>query len=260
MDDFILIDWGAFTLFLFIVMRMSGLVGLNMILAREGVPVMVKGGMVLIFSVIAFSMDVGRVAVPNTTIELLVLLLKEFTVGAIFTLVMNIFFMVPSAGGSLIDTQMGFSMAQIYDPGSGQSLTVTANYFNLLMTMIFFAANGHHTLIRIIITSSELLPYGNVDIGNEAIFLVIELFAECFLLAVKLALPVIAAELLGQVGMGVLMKAIPGINVFVINIDLKVLVGLILTYILLPDITVFLLEVEKEMLYHLQLILKLSSS
>lgn len=259
MDNVILIDWGAFTLFLFIVMRMSALVGLNPFLAREGVPLMFKGGMVLIFSVVAFTFENGRVPVPNTTIELLVLFLKEFSLGVIFSLLMNVFLMVPTIGGSIIDTQMGLSMAQIYDPGSGATLTVTANYFSILATMIFFAANGHHTLVKIIVTSGQLVPYGNAHISQDAIILVIQLFAECFLLSIKMALPVIAAELLGQVSMGVLMKAIPGINVFVINIDLKVLVGLVLTYILLPDISSFLLEIEKEMLSKLQILLKLSA-
>ena len=77
------------------------------------------------------------------------------------------------------------------------------------------------------------------------------------LLAVKLAMPLLAAELLGEVGMGVLMKAIPQINAFVINIELKVIIGLLLFFLLLTPINEFLLELESGMLSELGRILRL---
>jgi len=77
------------------------------------------------------------------------------------------------------------------------------------------------------------------------------------LLAVKLAMPILAAELLGEVGMGVLMKAIPQINAFVINIELKVIIGLLLFFLLLTPINEFLLELESGMLSELGRILRL---
>ena len=76
-------------------------------------------------------------------------------------------------------------------------------------------------------------------------------------LAVKLAMPILAAELLGEVGMGVLMKAIPQINAFVINIELKVIIGLLLFFLLLTPINEFLLELESGMLSELGRILRL---
>lgn len=83
------------------------------------------------------------------------------------------------------------------------------------------------------------------------------LFLACMLLAVKLAMPILAAELLGEVGMGVLMKAIPQINAFVINIELKVIIGLLLFFLLLTPINEFLLELESGMLSELGRILRL---
>lgn len=85
----------------------------------------------------------------------------------------------------------------------------------------------------------------------------LELFLACMLLAVKLAMPILAAELLGEVGMGVLMKAIPQINAFVINIELKVIIGLLLFFLLLTPINEFLLELESGMLSELGRILRL---
>ena len=75
------------------------------------------------------------------------------------------------------------------------------------------------------------------------------------MLAVKLCMPILAAELIAQVGMGVLMKVIPQINVFAINIELKVIVGLVLLFMLMIPFSEFLIQVEASMLDSLHQIL-----
>lgn len=152
---------------------------------------------------------------------------------------------------------MGMTMAQIYDASSQANLSVTASLLNILLILDFFAENGHYTLMRLLTTSGELVPYGAAALGDGVYAYVIELFLACMLLAVKLAMPILAAELLGEVGMGVLMKAIPQINAFVINIELKVIIGLLLFFLLLTPINEFLLELESGMLSELGRILRL---
>ena len=75
----------------------------------------------------------------------------------------------------------------------------------------------------------------------------------------QLSLPVLAAELIGQVGMGILMKAIPQINAFVINIELKVVLGLVLVLLLMAPFSDFLLEAERTMLDSLHQVLALAA-
>ena len=101
-------------------------------------------------------------------------------------------------------------------------------------------------------------PFGQVSIGPSAFRLLLELFAECTLLGVKLCMPVLAAELIAQVGMGVLMKVIPQINVFVINLELKIIVGLALLLVLMVPFSDFLLQAEAAMLASLHDLLALT--
>ena len=74
-----------------------------------------------------------------------------------------------------------------------------------------------------------------------------------------MALPILAAELLGELGMGILMKAIPQINAFVINIELKVVLGLVLVLLLMAPFSDFLLEAERTMLDSLHQVLALAA-
>ena len=126
-----------------------------------------------------------------------------------------------------------------------------------LMLLLFFAANGHHTLLRIIITSQEIVPFGSAVIGGNLVNALLELFIQCTILGVKLCMPILGAELIGQLGMGILMKVIPQINVFSINIELKVLIGLALLLLLTAPFSEFLLEVERTMLESVSALLRL---
>ena len=212
----------------------------------------------LMLSLTVYSAAPGQqVQMPSTLLGLALIFLLELGLGYILGLIVNIFFYIPLMAGSVIDMEMGLAMASTYDPGSGIQVTATSTLLNVLMTLLFFAANGHLTLIRILLRSGGLVPYGGVTPGPELYSTVMDIFVNCTVLGVKLCMPILAAELMGQVGMGIIMKAIPQINVFVINIEVKVIVGLVLILILMTPFSEFLLSVETEMLYAVERALSL---
>lgn len=250
-------DWERFTLFLYILARMSGFVLFNPILGRQSIPGLFKGGMTLVLAVFVYGMTDQTVTVPVGIAGLAIVLLLEMLIGFLLGMVMNFFFYIPQLAGLVVDTQMGMTMNQIYDAGSQANLSATSVLLNALMTLLFFAGNGHHTLMRILLTSGSMVNYGAVVIGEDVWSLLLELFVECTLLGVKLCLPILAAELLGQLGMGILMKVIPQINVFAINIELKVIIGLCLLLLFITPFSEFLLQVESDMLSSLSRVLRL---
>ncbi len=245
-------DWRALTLFLLVLARMSGVVLFNPILGRQGIPGVVKSGFILLLSITAYTMTDYLPEAPGSILETLVLLGLELFLGYVLGLVMNLFFYVPLLGGETIDMQMGMSMGRTYDPSSQTSTTVTASLLNLLLMLLFFAANGHQTLLRIILVSGRIVPFGAAAFGQELYGAVVELFINCTILGIKLCMPILAAELLGQMGMGILMKVIPQINVFAINIELKVIIGLGLLFLMLVPFSEFLLGMEADMLRAIQ--------
>lgn len=248
-------DWAQVTLFFLILSRMSGFVLFNPLFGRQSIPSIVKSGLVLLLSMTTFSMTTYRPAVPDSILELGVLLFLELGMGYLVGIVMNLFFYIPLLGGETIDIQMGMSMGKTYDPGSQASTTVTASLLNILMMLLFFAGNGHHTLIRIFLTSGRIVPFGQAAFGQDTFQAIIELFITCTVMGIKLCMPILAAELLGQVGMGILMKVIPQINVFAINIELKVIIGLALLFLLITPFSEYLLRAENEMLLQIQRLL-----
>nr|WP_325204804.1 flagellar biosynthetic protein FliR [uncultured Oscillibacter sp.] len=252
-----MIDEGALTLFLLILSRMSGFVLFNPLLSRQNFPGTFRAGFVLLLSAFTYSLEGGRLEPPSGVLSFAGAVLLELTVGFVLGMVVNFFFYIPQMAGLAIDTQMGMTMNQVYDAGSRSNMSVTGTLLNTLMILLFFAGNGHHTLLRIMLTSGEILSYGGVSIGHDLTNLALELFIECTVLSVKLCMPILAAELIGQLGMGVLMKVIPQINVFSINIELKVIIGLGLLLLLMLPISEFLLTAERTMLDSLHVMLGL---
>ncbi len=248
-------DWAQLTLFFLIMARMSGFIMFNPLFGRQSIPGIVKSGLIMLLSVTAFPMTAYSPAVPDSILELGVRLLLELALGYLLGIVMNLFFYIPLLGGETIDIQMGMSMGRTYDPSSQTSTTVTASLLNILMMLLFFAGNGHYTLLRIFLASGRVVPYGQVSFGQDTYQAILEMFITCTLMAIKLCMPILAAELLGQVGMGILMKVIPQINVFAINIELKVIIGLTLLLLLIAPFSEYLLQAENEMLLQIQRLL-----
>ncbi len=245
-----MIDEAQLTLFLYILMRMTGFVVFNPLWGgRSGVPGMVKAGMSLVLAVAVYSFTPNSApAVPATALELSVRLLLELALGYVVAMVVHFFFYVVLQAGQLIDAQMGMNMSETYDPSMGTNVSLTGNLLNIMMALLFFAAGGHITLLRILLGSGEIIPFGAVSLGTQASTYLLECFASCVVLAFKLSLPILAAELIGELGMGILMKVIPQINVFAINFELKIILGLALVLLMMPLMGEFILGMEKQML------------
>ena len=254
-----LLDWDNLTLLFYIGMRMTGFVAFSPFFARSGVPMPFRTGLIVMFTLVVWSAYDGPVPAPGSILELAVRLLLELLVGLALNLVIRFFFYIPDQAGELVDTQMGLSMARSYDPGSQASSTVTANLLSQMMLVLFFVCSGHVTLIRLVLDSGDLMPFGTAALGGRLADRCLTLFTECVLLAVKMGFPILGAELMGQVGMGVLMKVIPQINVFAINIELKVVIGLAMLSMMMGPISSYLLEAESYLLTQIKDLLWLMS-
>ncbi len=226
--------------FSLIIMRMSGCILFNPILGRRNIPAMVKTAIIFVLSVILITYQEHTVVAADTVIEYAVLLLKEFFCGFVIGTVVNLFLNIIIFGGEIIDFQMGLSMSKIYDMQSNTSLALSATFFNALFVLLFFATDGHLVLLQLFLKSGEIVPYGSMAITQSLSVAILDIFCDCMILAVKLALPIMVVEILAEVGVGILMKTIPQINVFVVNIQAKVVLGIVFLVLLFTPMSEFL--------------------
>ena len=235
------------TLFSLIMMRMTGFVLLNPVLGRRNIPARVKAGFIFILTLMIYSFSVEEAFEIGSTIEFMLLLIKEFFIGYVVGFVMHLFFFIVSFAGYIIDFQMGLSMATVYDPQSNAQMPVTGSLLQTWLMLLFFAADGHHALMKILVTSAVITQGLSLRI--------IEIFLECVSMGVRLAIPMIAAEFLVEIGVGILNKVVPQISIFVINIQMKLIVGLGLLVILFAPTGSFIEKIMTTMIKTVQGIL-----
>jgi Flagellar biosynthesis pathway, component FliR len=245
-------DYTNFIFLSLVFMRMSGFVLLNPIFARQNVPTQVKTGLVIALTAIVYTATPVPDIMPATFLEYGVLLLKEFAVGYVIGFVITLFSYVIIFAGDFIDMEQGISMAKIYDAQSNSSISVSGTYYNALYILLFFAVDAHVALLNILITSHRVVPYGSIVFGQKTAQSILDMFLMCTEFGVKMAFPVVAIEFLCTIGMGILMKAIPQINIFVVNIQLKIFVGLCLMLMLFTPMTDFVQQLIVIMIEHLR--------
>lgn len=229
-----------FTLLLLIFMRMSGCVLFNPILGRRNIPVVVKIGLTLMLSVFTYHLEPAQTFEISSFLVFFVELMKELLIGFMVGYVIQLFLAVILISGENMDMQIGISMSKIYDPQSNVSMPISGSLLNAMFLLIFFASNAHLTLIQVFVKLCVLVPYGSLTIKPDLFQNLAGLFGLILIYAVKLALPILAAELITEIAVGLVMRAVPQIDVFTINIQLKVIIGFIMILVLVSSFAAFL--------------------
>lgn len=232
---------GDFTYFLLIFIRMSGCVFLNQIFGRGNLPNIFKISLSLFLTITVYGiLPLDSDIVISSAIEYILVIIKELFIGYLIGYIISMFFSTVVISGEVIGMQIGLSMASIYDPKSHISMGIMGSFLNLILIFIFFSVNGHLNLIQIFITTTKLIEIGNFSIPRQLLYNMVELFQQVLILALKLSMPIMAVEIILEAGIGILMKAIPQIQVFSVNVQLKIIVGLLLIIMLIPTFSIFI--------------------
>lgn len=228
-----------FTLLLLIFLRMSGCILFNPILGRRNIPAIEKIGLALALTIFTYPM-VHQTVVISSVIVLAFSAVKELMIGLLIGLIMQMFMAVIIMGGEQIDMQIGISMSKIYDPQSNVAMPLSASIINAMFILIFFITNAHITLIKIFALLGTAVPYGDTFISSDAYQYILQLFSLILIYSAKLALPIVAVQMVCQIGVGLVMRAVPQIDIFTVEIQLKLIIGFAAIMVLAPVLSTFI--------------------
>jgi flagellar biosynthetic protein FliR len=246
------IDLNDYMIFLFVSCRITGVIFFNPILGRRNIPGIVKVGLAMGISLGA-AYELLHVQVADyTAMEMLLSMFKEFAVGFAMGFIVQLFLSIFYIGGELMDLQMGLSMASLYDPTTNTQVSVTGNIITTMYTLLFFITNSHITLLGIAVKSFDVVPVGLSAISPKLGIYMIELFGFILVYAVQLALPVIVTQIVVEVAVGILMRVVPNINVFVVNLQVKMGVGILVIFSIIPVLVKYLEKLNMIMLSNIQ--------
>lgn len=229
-----------FTLLLLIFMRMSGCILFNPILGRKNVPMVFKIGLTLVLTIFTYPFVPQQALAVSSFLVLVICSVKEIVVGYCIGFLIELFQSVIIMGSEQMDTQIGISMSRIYDPQSNVSMPLTASMLNAMFMLIFFVTNSHITLIKIFVKFGMAVPYGDKLISSDVFQYLSAALQQMLIYSAKLLLPVVAVEMICQVGIGLVMRAIPQIDIFTIEVQLKIIIGFAAILLFVPAFSGFL--------------------
>lgn len=200
-----------------------------------GIPVPALARVIVVVGLAVGMVGTTTFAVPGGLEPgaLLGAVLFEIVVGGVFAAGLFAVFAAFQFGGRLLDYQIGFGMGSLVDIATRNNIPLIGALLSALAAVYFFAIDGHLVLLRLVHLSLEKLPPGgsvtSIDLGS-----VIAQFATCFSFGLMLVAPVVLCLLLVDIGMAFMSRTMPQMNVFVMSMSLKVLIGLTVLAIAVP--------------------------
>lgn len=238
-----------FIQFLLVFARVTGVVTSAPVFGSKVIPVYARIGLAILLAL--FMLPMSKLAQNQQPASLQMLawwLVVELTYGLASGYVAALFLQSVQMAGQLIDMQIGFGMINVFDPQFGQQVPLIGNFKYLMALVVFLALQGHHMLITAMADNFKAVPLGvQLQLGNAAEFMV-DAVANMFVMALRIALPVLGTVLMTDVALGILARIMPQMNVFVVGITGKLAVGMFMLFLILPFYVSFL-EVGFEGIY-----------
>ncbi|HDY89085.1 MAG TPA: flagellar biosynthetic protein FliR [bacterium] len=205
------------------------------VFGHVSIPRILRVWMMLIFSflILPFAV-VSDIQPPSTTFHLAVVILSELAIGFAIGFAIIILFSAVQFAGHMIGLQMGLAVASVMDPMSAERISIIGEFYYLFSLLIFLMINGHHFVIRALVRSYELIPIGGGMFEGTLGEFIVYLTGNLFIVAVKLAAPVIITLFIVNVVFGIVARTIPQMNVFIVGFPLALGIGLIMIRFSLP--------------------------
>lgn len=217
-------------------MRIGAMMMANPVFGSRTVPVRVRVMLTLVLTLVVAPHlstipDVDVFSSQGVLISLHEVLIG-LTLGFSFQLMFSAFIMA----GDYAANSMGLGFASMADPVNGVSVPVISQFLSLITFLLFFSFGGHALIIEILVTSFVVVPVGLPDIDPERALLVASWASRMFGIAVLVSIPIVSSLLLVYIGLGVMTRAAPQLNIFSVGFPLTIFAGFVALILALPSV------------------------
>lgn len=237
--------------YLLVIVRISAFIVSAPFLSNVNIPRKVKAGLAVFLGLVVVSATAYEPLEYIGVIGFAGVVIKEMAVGLALGYISSICMYIVNFAGQFIDMEIGFSMANVMDPSTRIQSTVTGNYYSYMVMFMMFVTNMHYYVIEAILDSFKFVPIGQVVLHDQMYKVAVKFMSDYFLIGFRIVLPVFAAILLINIVLGILVRVAPQMNMFVIGMQLKIFVGLIILLLvveMIPTVSDFIFEEMKTMM------------
>lgn len=218
-----------------IFVRLLGVMIFAPVFNRKEIPAIVKLSMALIMTVICV-MILKPAPIPSNT-SLVLCMVLNFAFGASIGFIVNCILAAISAGGDMINAQMGMSSATVLDPTTRSQVSIVGNIFTLLALIVFLFSGGVYWIFNAFLRSFEILGMYATTLPLDKIINIdylIFLTSNVLYMGMQIASPILLATLGQDIILGIISKTAPQVNVFQLSFLFKPCMGAIIMVWILP--------------------------
>ena len=232
MTDILVTD---FILLLLIFVRIVTTFYAAPVMGHTSIPTLAKIFLAILISYMVFlSIDRSAIKIEVSLWFLAANALKEILSGLLMGFMLHIVFHGISFAGSLIGFDLGVSMAETFNPMAETQGNVIGEVIYFATILLFFLIDGHHYLLRGLVYSFTVIPIGKFTINQPVFQLLINYSGLVFIIAVKIASPILVSFFLITIAEGIIARVIPQMQIFFVTQPLRIGIGLIFLSTLVP--------------------------
>jgi flagellar biosynthetic protein FliR len=215
--------------FLLVFARVGTMVMLLPGIGESSMPTRVRLTIALMLTAILLPLHRSAYSIDLRTLgPVLTMLFEEIAIGALLGLTARLAISALQVAGSVVAQQLGLGFVTAVDPTQNQQGVLVGNFLAMLGVTLIFATDLHHLVIAGLNDSYQLFQPGELPVTGDMAQLVTRTIATAFKIGIQLSAPFMVFGLLFNLGLGVLSRLMPQMQVFFIGMPLSITLGLLL--------------------------------
>jgi flagellar biosynthetic protein FliR len=220
--------------FMLVFARVGAMVMLLPGLGESNIPVRIKIAIALLLTLIIVPLHRADYHVNMDTLSaLLVMFIYEILIGIVLGATARVTLAALQVAGAVIAQQLGLGFVTSVDPTQGQQGVVIGNFLTLLGITMLFATDSHHLVIAALNDSYSIFSPGEVMPSGDVAALATRAFAAAFKIGMQLSAPFLVFGLVFNIGLGVLARLMPQMQVYFVGVPLSILAGFLIFAVVL---------------------------
>ena len=232
-----------FELFILILVRISTFVYAAPFFNTANTPNRVKIGFSFALAILVYTLDLGITYTYSGMLDYAAIVLSE--VGLLLGYAANACVQIIMFSGHIIDVDMGISMATIFDPTTKTQVGIMSNLYYYLLALLLILSGVYRYLVSEIVDTYKVIPIGQAAFRPSLYTTIVDFIGDYFVIGFRIALPMFACMMLLNCILGVLARIAPQMNMFVMGMQLKIFVGIIVvtfTLVMLPSVSNYIFQ------------------
>jgi flagellar biosynthesis protein FliR len=215
--------------FMLVFARVGAMVMLMPGFGESNIPVRIKLGIALLLTLIILPLHRAAYQIDLSSMSSLgVLMVHELIIGIVLGATARVTLSALAVAGSVIAQQLGLGFVTAVDPTQGQQGLLIGNFLTILGVTLLFATDSHHLVIAALNESYRIFSPGEVMPSGDVAALATRAFAAAFKIGMQLSAPFLVFGLVFNIGLGVLARLMPAMQVYFVGVPLSIMVGFLI--------------------------------